>query len=248
MAELFKPGDAVEAFGLSSESGKSLNGRRGIVFRHHKDTDRVEVRFPGEEKARSLDAERLRRVDSVKSTAPVDEAAPETPAVPAASATNEAAAVDSDDDEPEITLVSAQDGPSSNGAAAKRRTLDDLEVDDRVEAFGLKGHQAVFNGKAGVIMQIASKGKEKRGVYATKFSELVIDSSGELAEKGQVVNLLRENCRVPGTGQSGEKHEEAAPQKGFSKAKASSSSSETRSRSRRRKKSKRSKSRKRRRR
>merc|ERR1712129_149916 len=116
-----------------------------------------------------------------------------------------------------------------------------MGVEDNVEAFGLQGFLAQYNGTCGVIIA-----KQKGGRLVAKFSEFVIDENGELAEKGQQVTLERANCRVPGTGPPpGDKREGRSrsrqkakiPVSGFSKAKKS------RSRSRGRRKRSRSRSR-----
>jgi len=54
------PGDAVEVSGLESESGKLLNGQRGVITRHCEASDRFEVRF----KLVSLGAANLTKVDA----------------------------------------------------------------------------------------------------------------------------------------------------------------------------------------
>lgn len=239
--DFFKPGDCVEAFGLSSEAGKLLNGKKGVVFRHSKSTDRVEVHFEGEEKARSLDSERLRKTDRSKEAA--------KDGLPAKARAGAAPAVVEVIDEPAAPAApAAQAAAQVNPQVHHSRSIDDLTVGDLIEVFGLKGFQAQYNGQTGTILQIGALGRIQRGAFMIKFSELVIDSNGELAEKGQAVTLSRANVRVPGTGPPGEKHESfAAPTTntgGFSKPKKSRSSSSSRSRSRsRRKKSSKKKNR-----
>lgn len=41
----FRPGDAVEVFGLTSESGQQLNGENGVVVRYVEESQRFEIRF-----------------------------------------------------------------------------------------------------------------------------------------------------------------------------------------------------------
>eukprot|EP00927_Polykrikos_kofoidii_P048445 TRINITY_DN42717_c0_g1_i2.p1 TRINITY_DN42717_c0_g1~~TRINITY_DN42717_c0_g1_i2.p1 ORF type:complete len:261 (+),score=48.75 TRINITY_DN42717_c0_g1_i2:26-784(+) len=233
----FQPGQSVEAFGLSSEAGQLLNGQKGIVISHNKATDRVEVAMGPERNVTRLKSERLRLVnpDSVPKEVPkVHVVLDSEPSEEAKSSGAQAEAAPS---------VADQKKPADGDAAFENRTLDDLQVDDGIEAFGLKAHLAQYNGTRGVIVQCFPK--QVGGGFSVKFSELVIDANGELAEKGQVVTVPRENARVPGKGplidlsaqRSRSRSKKKAPVSGFSKEKRSRSRSRSRrrrSRSRRR--------------
>lgn len=222
-----------------------LNGRRGVVFRHNKATDRVEVRFPDEPVTRSLHAERLRLVK--------DDAPNDSPRAPDASA---AETPDATPSAPETVAVDIEaminEAVASTAAPAKTKTVEDLEVGDNIEVFGLSGYQAEFNGKVGTITEIKAatyaRGLVDRcAVFGAKFSDFYIDDKGDLAEKGQALSLPRAHFRVPGTGPPGEIHEKppaksfekpAEKSNGFSKAKRSPSRSRSRARRRHRSPSK----------
>lgn len=58
-ADGLNPGDLVEAFGLSSESGSQLNGKTGVIVDYVEDSGRLEVLFEDETSAR-LKADNLK--------------------------------------------------------------------------------------------------------------------------------------------------------------------------------------------
>lgn len=264
MVEFFEPGQYVEAFGLSSAAGSLLNGRRGVVFRHIKVTDRVEVRFPNEQKARSLHAERLRLVKEGSPPEDLPQDYIEAAAgIPASLPSAQEAAKDSSQPQ---SVEAAQPGKNGKNAEAKpvkakrqddlkakARKLEDLKVGDNLEAFGMSEYQAEWNGKTGVITAIKPKGigrgvVDPCAIFDIKFSEFYIDDNGDPAEKGQVLSLLRAKCRLPGTGPPGEVHEKPPGKpgekaSGFSKAKRSQSRSRSRARRKGFSKAKRSQSR-----
>lgn len=116
------------------------------------------------------------------------------------------------------------------------KSLEDVQVGDKVQAFGLKGKDEELNGETFTIKDFRGWGGPRKRKYVVSTIRLVINAQGDPAEEKKVMTLPAKNVRLPGD------------QGDYEDSNGSSDSSKASKRSRKKSRPKRSRSRRRRRR
>jgi len=116
------------------------------------------------------------------------------------------------------------------------KSLEHVQIGDKVQAIGLKGKDAEMNGETFVIENFVGWGGPRKRKYVVSTNRLIIDAQGDPAQQKKVITVPAKNIRLPG---------DQAP---YEDCSGSSSSSKASKRSRKKSKPKRSRSRRRRRR
>jgi len=147
------------------------------------------------------------------------------------------AAAASPADMPSKTVSSLTSSGTIPGATKEREALqsvDEAQIGDTLEAFGLKSADAEVNNERGVIQNILGWSNRKR--YVMRFKVFVIDDNGDLGEKEKTITLTSRNLRIPGSGlpATEENFKTAGKMRRSGRLKSNGKTSSTRSRSRRR--------------